>query len=256
MKVLIVEDQEYQAKMLAGLLHKYDEDIDIVEMLTGVRQTVDWLSQKPELDLIFMDVELEDGFCFDIFNEISVQCPIIFTTNHINYSLEAFYTTGIHYLVKPITKSRLDEGLDKYFTLQSKLGLGNEIRQEENPVYKEGVAQKNSKLLLKVGKKQLPVVQENIALISIVDGYVYLRTKDDKKYLVDQNLDDLERKLDAKIFFRLNRQVITNIDVIGSFYTFTRGRLKVDLRPYIEEAIIVSFKVRGDFLKWINDNIS
>lgn len=252
MNVLIIEDEKYQAKMLEKLLEK--KNISISGTIASVAEAIEYIPHNP-VDLIFMDVELKDGVCFDIFAEIEVSAPVIFVTNHTGFSLDAFYSNGIHYLVKPITKARLDEGLAKYENLKRQLGIvGNSEVINQNTIGSPANPS-NGKLLFKVGKKSIPFAIESIGYFMVTDGFVYLHTRDSKKYLIDHNIEEIMQRLPDSHFYRLNRQCITNIELIASFSTYTRGRIKVDLKPYIEEPILVSFKKRTEFLEWINQNI-
>lgn len=251
MNVLIIEDEKYQAKMLEKLLEK--KNISISATLSSVAEAIAYIPNHP-LDLIFMDVELKDGVCFDIFAEIEVTAPVIFVTNHTGFSLDAFYSNGIHYLVKPITKSRLEEGLAKYENLKKQLGIVNN-QEQTNQTTTVSPNPSNGKLLFKVGKKSIPFAVESIGFFMVNDGFVYLHTRDSKKYLVDHNIEEIMQRLPGTHFYRLNRQCITNIELISSFSTYTRGRIKVDLKPYVEEPMLVSFKKRAEFLEWINQNI-
>ena len=252
MNVLIIEDEKYQAKMLEKLLEK--KNISISNTLASVAEAIDYIPHN-QVDLIFMDVELTDGVCFDIFAEIEVSAPVIFVTNHTGFSLDAFYSNGIHYLVKPITKARLEEGLAKYENLKRQLGIVSESGEKDQK-FKENTSNPASgKLLFKVGKKSIPFAIESIGYFMVTDGFVYLHTRDSKKYLVDHNIEEIMQRLPHSHFFRLNRQCIANIELISSFSTYTRGRIKVDLNPYIQEPMLVSFKKRAEFLDWINQNI-
>lgn len=250
MDVLIIEDEKYQAKMLEKLLEK--EQINIVQIITSVADAIACIPHL-SVDLIFMDVELSDGVCFDIFAEIDVKAPVIFVTNHTGFSLDAFYSNGIHYLVKPITAARLQEGLAKYRQLRQQLGQHLDAAQQHTIKKEEEATAK--KILFKVGKKNIPFAVEQIAYLMVSDGFVYLHTLEKKKYLVDHNIDEIMQRLPATHFYRLNRQCVTNIEIISSFSTYTRGRIKVDLKPFLEEPLLVSFKKRSEFLDWINQNI-
>ena len=249
MNVLIIEDEKYQARMLEKLLEK--QQVHIVETIGSVEEAVAFIPNN-QLDLIFMDVELKDGVCFDIFAEIEVEAPVIFVTNHTGFSLDAFYSNGIHYLVKPITAARLDEGLAKYHQLRQQMG---QQLPADQPTAPAADSTSSRKILFKVGKKNIPFAIEQIAYLMVSDGFVYLYTLERKRYMVDHNIDEIMQRLPASHFYRLNRQCVTNIEIISSFSTYTRGRIKVDLKPYLEEPLLVSFKKRTEFLNWINQNI-
>ncbi|MEL7145249.1 MAG: LytTR family DNA-binding domain-containing protein, partial [Bacteroidota bacterium] len=229
------------------------EQINIVQTIRTVADAIAYIPYH-QVDLIFMDVELSDGVCFDIFAEIDVAAPVIFVTNHTGFSLDAFYSNGIHYLVKPITAARLSEGLDKYNQLKKQMGQQMPTTSSDTSMPSEENTSVR-KILFKVGKKNIPFAIDQIAYLMVSDGFVYLYTLDKKRYLIDHNIDEILQRLPSSHFYRLNRQCVTNIQIISSFSTYTRGRIKVDLKPYVEEPLLVSFKKRAEFLDWINHNI-
>lgn len=242
MEVVIVEDEQYQAEMLTNLLRKFDPAIRIVQVLRSVPEAITYFKQGKEPDLIFMDVELRDDVCFSIFREVSLEAPVIFTTSHRSYSIDAFYHNGIHYLVKPITLARLQEGMQKFYQLTNWKEKSAQPTAEEEP----------QKIILKVGRKNIPMEVRQIARIQISDSYVYLSDRDGKRFLIDHKLEDLERILPEVDFFRLNRQMIVHKSTIKDYSIYTRGRLKVSLHQ-LEEPEIVSFKRRHDFLDWVKE---
>ena len=237
MKVLIVEDEKYQAEMLVGLLQKYDPSITVTKVANSVQDTISFLNSNQEPDLIFMDVELGEQLCFSIFNQAEIHCPVIFTTSHTTYSLDAFYHNGIHYLIKPITKARLEEGMQKFYMLKGEQKVQQSTAKD--------------KIIIKTGNKNIPIQEKDITYIMIHDGYVYLHLKGQKKYLIDTHLDDLLKELNPQNFFRLNRQAIGSKAAIKEYSIYTRGRLKVAIED-MDEPAVVSFKRRSEFLKWFD----
>lgn len=119
MKIVIIEDELFAAKRLTNILKEYDETIEIAAWLESVADSVEWFSNNPQPDLIFLDIHLEDNLCFAIFDEISVTCPIIFTTATDDLAVKAFQMKGIDFLHKPIVKSELISTLEKYVKLAS-----------------------------------------------------------------------------------------------------------------------------------------
>jgi len=246
MNVVVVEDDKYQAAMLSRLLNKHYPDAQLQTVLHSVSHAVDYFNNNTHPDLVFMDVELGQEKCFDIFPQISLSCPVIFTTSHTHYSLDAFYHNGIHYLVKPITEGRLKEGMQKYLSLRGSLPLAGSTDNEEaeKPAYE--------KLLIKSGVKHIPLTQEEIELIFTTEGYVYLHTVEGQKYLVDHYMYELYAMLNPDQFFRINRQYIVHKDLIGHYSGYTRGRLKVELTKYVSEPVLISFKRRHEFEAWVS----
>ncbi len=246
MNVVVVEDDKYQAAMLSRLLDKHYPQANLQTVLHSVSQAAEYFNNNQQPDLVFMDVELGQEKCFDIFPQVSINCPVIFTTSHTHYSLDAFYHNGIHYLVKPITEGRLKEGMEKYLTLRGNQpqATAHTEATKEKPAYE--------KLLIKSGVKHIPLTQEEIELIYTTEGYVYLHTNEGQKYLVDHYMDELYAMLNPELFFRLNRQYIVHKDLIGHYAGYTRGRLKVELTRYVNEPILISFKRRHEFENWVS----
>ncbi len=248
MEVLIVEDQRYHVEAISSQLKKMGYCSTDPESTDSIEGTLDILRNGTTPDLIFMDVDLKDGLCFSIFNQVEIKCPVIFTTCHTNYSLEAYYKNAIHYLIKPITPARLKEGLDKYFKLKSSFSDVEEVTHEPIPS-----STKLKKYWIKSGRKVVPVDIHNIAMFKVHNSFVYLHTVDSNKYLIDKNLEQVEKELKTDSFFRLNRQFIVHMDLIKSFISIDHGRIRLQLDHRFEkEPVIISFKKRSQFLNWIS----
>lgn len=114
MKIIIIEDEEFAARRLERLIHEIDPSLEVVAKLESVADSVEWLSNNPEPDLILLDIHLEDNLSFAIFDRISIACPIVFTTATDELSTRAFITKGIDFLLKPIVKTELVRILEKY----------------------------------------------------------------------------------------------------------------------------------------------
>jgi len=251
MRTVIVEDQPYAADRIGRLLKKVEPEIEVQAILSSVPDAVQWFSHNPGPDLIFMDVELDQEVCFKIFEQTAIDCPVIFTSAHTKYGMDAYHANAIHYLTKPITEESLRIGLDKYQQLRNSFlekavdGLSD---NSDNEVAK-AIAEK---IILRVGKNYIPVAQSQIAYTCIRNGLTYLFMQDGTRYLVEQNLDELEKELRKDLFFRLNRQYLANINAVKYYSSFTRGRLKISLEPTIDDTVLVSFKKRNTFLEWIS----
>ena len=102
MNVIIVEDEALAAERLEMMLSHFDKDIQILDKLESVKETIDWFSKNEKPDLAFFDIQLADGSSFEIFKQIHVPCPVIFTTAYDAYALKAFQVNSIDYLLKPI----------------------------------------------------------------------------------------------------------------------------------------------------------
>ena len=114
MKVLIVEDETIAYEFLSKLLKKVDSEIEIVAVTESISQTVKFLQSNPSLDLILMDIHLSDGLAFSIFDLITIETPIIFTTAFDEYAINAFKVNSIDYLLKPVQEEELRKAIEKF----------------------------------------------------------------------------------------------------------------------------------------------
>lgn len=252
MKVLIIEDEAPAFRRLQKLLQEIDESIEIVEVFDGVKETVKWLNHHQCPDLIFMDIQLSDGLSFEIFDKVEISKPVIFTTAFDEYMLKAFKVNSIDYLLKPINKEDLQHSLDKYRNLKS------QFSEAQPPTIQELI--KNirlddrkfkSRFLVKMGEKMMSVETEDILCFFAKSGLVYLQTKGNKKYLMDQTLDEINKELDPEKYYRANRQYILNYAAIEAVHKFGKSKLLVETTFDHEEQIIVSSEKATAFKQWL-----
>ncbi|MBN2173286.1 MAG: response regulator transcription factor [Bacteroidales bacterium] len=252
MKILIIEDEPFAMQELKRLLRTIDPDIEILEMIDSVEESIKWLS-KNECDLIFMDIQLSDGLSFEIFNRINVQPPVIFTTAYDNYAIKAFKVNSIDYLLKPIEEEELVKALEKYKKLQSptasKEGFFSKKQLEEvlglyRPSYK-------SRLVVKLGDKIRHVEANEIAYFFSEDKVSFIITTDAKKYIINYSLEQLENMMNPNDFYRLNRKYIAHINAIESIDKYFNSRLKIGLKPPVEDEVLISRLKVTDFLNWL-----
>lgn len=241
--ILIVEDQPYQAEVLRDIIQKIRPNYLIEKCLVDTVSTIEYLKES-EPDLIFMDIELGDQLCFEIFDHIELTTPVIYCTSHHEFALEAFYKNGIHFLTKPTTEARVLDGLRKYELLESRLGQ----LQEAN----ETVSIPHNKYMLSVGKFTIPLDVDSIKYAYLKEKVVFIVMVDDKVYTTDITLDELGKQLNSNAFFRINRQLILHIDLIDKFCSLDGGRIEVHVKGEPKNRPVVSFKKRKRFLNWIN----
>jgi DNA-binding LytR/AlgR family response regulator len=256
MKVLIVEDEELAVERLEEMITKYDESIQIMDRLDTVKDTVEFLrSSKQQPDLLFLDIQLADGFSFDIFDHISSTKPVIFTTAYDQYSLKAFKLNSVDYLLKPVKYKELEEALDKY---KSVFGSGktnqmvdlselkNLLREVKNPYKKRFMAKHGNRLHYKA--------VEEIAYFYADDKIVYmLEHNSSKRFVLDYTLEELETQfLNPEKFFRINRKTIVSLDSINEIRTHPHQRLEIQLKAFQEIPMIVSREKVNSFKNWLN----
>jgi len=252
MKTLILEDEHLAADRLQRIINDNFQEMEVLEAIDTVKDGTQYLAEnQDELDLIFCDIHLADGSSFEIFDQVKVKTPVIFTTAYDQYSIDAFKVNTIHYLLKPIKEKEVVEAVNKLELLQAhqrpEIRLGDLKKILLNP------AEESSKrFLVKSGLKLLPKKTEELALFYIDNKVVHvLDQQDGKSYLVDYTLDELEHKLlDCAQFFRVNRKQIVNMESISAMKPHHGQRLSLDLNVKCNFDIIVSREKVTQFKKW------
>jgi DNA-binding LytR/AlgR family response regulator len=249
MRVVIIEDELPQAKQLQHLLSEIDSSIDVLDILTSVSEAIAFLPLH-QVDLIFLDIQLSDGLCFEIFEKVNIGCPVIFTTAYDKYAIEAFKHNGIDYLLKPISKAELNKSIDKFksFTI-SAIDYAHLLYSIKSLTTNMKMYKK--RFVSQAGKKLKIITSTDIAYFYAFGGGVFIKTHKNENLLIDQTLENLEQELDPYEFFRLNRKVIAHVSAIREMYPFSKSRLKISLIPQFDEDVIVSYKNIRSFMQWI-----
>ena len=251
MNVLVVENERPAADRIVKMLKKEDRSINILGIAETVEDTINRLQMKPEPDLILMDIQLDDGLCFEIFETISVDIPVIFTTAYDEYTLKAFKVNSIDYLLKPVDEEALSAALGKF----RKLHYDNKdpFRKDFRQLINEFRNQYKSRFLIKIGEKFRSVTTPEISHFHIAERNVFLSDYHGKDYGIDYSLDQLQEILDPRKFFRINRECIVNIDSISLMYSYSSSRLQLTLKGREQnDLFVVSRDKVADFKKWID----
>ncbi len=249
MKILIIEDEYPAAQKLSRLLKGADRDSDIVRIIPSVEQAVNWFKQNDHPELIFMDIQLEDGVSFEIFEQCRIDAPVIFTTAYDEYTLKAFKVNSVDYLLKPIVTADLLHALDKYNTIHRKKTENDRLLSvisQLHPMNKE-------RFLIKIGEHYKPVPVNGINCFYINERCTFIHTTTGKIYPVDYSLDKIEQMVDPKKFFRINRNFIINITAINDILAYSTHRLKIKIDNWKEkEDILVSRERVAGFKEWMD----
>ena len=249
MNILIVEDEIPAAEKLERYLKKYSEDIKVLGVTTSIDDTCSWLLEnQSSLDLMFMDIQLTDGLSFEIFNRISVEKPVIFITAFDEYAIDAFKVNSIAYLLKPITFMDLSSSLQKLDQMKKQLG-DNTLNKAVSVLSQK---QYKSRFMVKVGEHIRSIKINEIALFYADGRTVYLVNTDQRKFIIDFKMEDLEDMLDPKEFYRLNRSFIININAIEKVLVYSNSRLKVLSKIKFDKEMIVSRDKVSDFKDWLS----
>lgn len=257
MKVLIIEDEELAVKKLQKTLASVDATAEVVGVADSIRSSVSWLQQNPSPDLILMDIELADGQSFEIFDKVDVKSTVIFTTSYDEYALKAFKVNSIDYLLKPIQKEDLHAALEKLKNVRSLYSnnnstpalnvdsLVNELRQKLQP------KEYRKRFLVKHAQKLVSVDVEEIAYFYSDGRLNFFKTNDNRKFVVDYTMDDLEAMLDPDQFFRISRAFYVSVNCIDQIHDYFGNRLLLNLKPAVDKEAIVSREKVTDFKKWM-----
>lgn len=233
-QVLVVEDEEWAWENLRDMLSvsSIAENLSLARANT-VRDAVAWL-HKNEPDLIFMDVHVADGVSLEIFKQVSVSAPVIFTTAYDNYALDAFQNQGYAYLLKPFDRDDLERAIEKV----------KKLLPAEGPRFK-------TRFLVKTGIHLKSLRTDEIACFMADDKTLFVVERTGARYIVDDTLMGLAAKLDPSLFFQVNRKFTVHIDAIASMLKISRGRIRLQLVSGQDEEVIVSQERSHLFQEWL-----
>jgi len=257
MKVLIVEDEELAVKKLIKTLAAVDPDAEVVGMADSIMATVKWINSNPLPDLILMDIELSDGQSFEIFNRVSIKCPVIFTTSYDEYALKAFKVNSVDYLLKPIQKEDLESALQKMHQLKSMykqsdskadMNIESLVKELQERLQ---LKEYRKRFLVRHAQKLVSVDTDEIAYFFSDGRLNFFKTHDNKKFVVDYTMDELEEMLDPRRYFRISRSFYISVDSVEQIHDYFGNRLLLHLRPAVDKESIVSREKVTEFKRWM-----
>jgi DNA-binding LytR/AlgR family response regulator len=250
MNILIIENEKPAADKLIRLLMKIENSINILGVIETVEGTINRLQENPQPDLILMDIQLDDGLCFEIFETANIEIPIIFTTAYDEYILKAFKVNSIDYLLKPIEEGSLDAALTKFKKLYADK---DPFKRDFKQLLFEFRNQFKSRFLIKIGDKYRSVPIGEISHFHINERSVFLSDFQGKDYGIDYSLEQLQTIVDPRKFFRINRECIVNIESISLMYSYSSSRLQLTLKNMEKsDLFVVSRDKVSEFKKWID----
>lgn len=248
MRVVVIEDEPLAAQALAALLARLRPATRLLASLGSVEEAVEWLRAQPAPDLLFCDIHLSDGNSFDIFRQVAVSAPVIFTTAYDAYAIQAFQVNSVDYLLKPLQAAEVERALLKY-EARHPAALPTAVENVQRLVQ----ATPRSRFLVKHGPALRAVPVDDVAYFLAEEGVVFLVTHPGKRFLLSDTLDQLESQLDARRFFRINRQVILSIGAVQEIRPYFKGRLVLQVAPPVaEETLVVSAGRAPAFKQWLD----
>ncbi len=250
MRVLIIEDEALAAERLQNQIVQHDPAIEIAACLSTVEGAIVWLNQHPHPDLAFVDIQLSDGTCFEIFETVKIRFPIIFTTSFEQYALDAFEVNTVAYLLKPIKYGQLVKSFRKLEDMKRTF--------VSTPVHDGSVSSVGpvniykSRFLVKNGMQIKAIKTDEVAYFFSEEKMSFLVSSEYGKFPVDFSLEEIEVTLDPHIFFRVSRKYIAHVDAIREIHPYFKGRLKITLNPPVEEDVVVSSDRTPLFKSWLD----
>lgn len=257
MKIFIVEDEELAVKKLRKTLQLVDDTAEVVGEADSIQSSVDWLEANPAPDLILMDIELADGQSFEIFNLTKVNSPVIFITSYDEYALKAFKVNSVDYLLKPVQKEDLETALGKYGEMkklyttaprQSTVdfdGLVKELQQ------KLQLKEYRKRFLVKHAQKLVSVETDEIAYFFSDGRLNFFKTFDNRKFVVDYTMDELEEMLNPDTYYRISRSFYISVNSVEQIHDYFGNRLLLYLKPSTDKEALVSREKVTEFKKWL-----
>ena len=252
MKVVIVEDEIAASENLTYILNSIDPSIEVLKVLDSVKSAVAYFIEHTEAELIFMDIHLADGISFEIFEKVTINAPVIFTTAYDQYAIQAFKVNSVDYLLKPIDEEELSQAIEKFKkTVNIEKPLNNQIEgmlaflQTNNKTYKASyLVQKRDELI--------PVRTKDIAYFYIDTGVVKAITFSNESYILNKKLEDIEEELNPKDFHRVNRQFILNRNAVTTINFYFNSKLIINVTPSFNERIVASKAKASDVKNWLD----
>jgi DNA-binding LytR/AlgR family response regulator len=250
MNIIIVEDEKPAARLLQRKVEKLG--LQVNTLLHSVEESINWFNSNTHPDLIFLDIQLSDGLSFEIFENIDIKSAVIFTTAYDEYALRAFKLNSIDYLLKPIDEDDLETAINKFKARNvaaPNLSLDFEMIKKMlvNPidrVYKK-------RFTIKMGQQLKMINIEEVECFFSENKGTYLHTLDNRDYLLDNTLEQLETELDPAAFYRVSRKFIIPMKAIKEIQLHSNSRLKVILPTYKEDEVIVARERVTDFKEWL-----
>lgn len=250
MRTVIIEDEKPAARLLRRKLEKLD--IPVETMLHSVAESVAWLRANPHPDLIFLDIQLSDGLSFEIFEKLSVSSAVIFTTAYDEYALKAFKLNSIDYLLKPIDEDDLEVAVSKFRKRMATVSSPQfDLGQIRNLLGGSFAKVYKNRFTVKIGSQLKVIPVEEVECFFSENKGTYLHTSENRDYLLDGSMEQLEQELDPKLFFRVSRKFLIPLAAVRDIQMHSNSRLKLILPTYKADEVVVAREKVSDFKTWI-----
>ena len=252
--IIIIEDELHNLRLLEGMIKNIRPAWEIVQTFESVKESVNWLRNNPHPELFFMDIQLADGLCFSIFDEVDITSMVIFTTAYDNYAIQAFKVNSIDYLLKPFREKDLETAIKKFEHYRNiEQSQSKQDYSDILEAIRYGKKKYRKRFLVSRGEAWFKLEVEDVAYFYSENKITTAVTFHNQNHVVDFSLENLEEELDPEMFFRANRQVIVNIEAIEKIENYFGGKLKVRLNPSFNDDLIISRLKAISFRKWVGE---
>lgn len=250
MNILLIEDEILTAEDLKDTILEVEPNVNSIKIVHSVKEAVSFLKTKPNIQLIFSDIQLGDGLSFEIFKQAAPHAPIIFCTAYDEYALNALTTYGIHYILKPFNESSIQEAFEKFHHLKSSFFTTDLNLSKAFEWFTASQNTKDQSLLIYHQDKVIPIKIHQIALFYIKNDVTHLITLDKKKYYINKSLEELQQ-IAGDRFYRANRQHLINKEAIQEVSHAQSRKVSILLNIDYDEDILVGKDKISDFLNWL-----
>ncbi len=254
MKVIIVEDELHNYRLLRGMVEKLRPEWEIVGWFESVKSSVAWLETNPAPDLIFMDIQLTDGISFSIFDQVKVESMVIFVTAYDEFALRAFKVNSIDYLLKPIKQDKLRIAIEKFENISHVSSDSVDNRPDYHEILQaitQGEKKYRTRFLISGASSYFKLDVKDIAWFSTENRVTTAFTFNGKSHIVDLTIEKLEEQLDPELFFRTNRSSLVHINSVRKFENHFGGKLILRLIHPFDEPITISRLKATEFKEWV-----
>ncbi|KIO76887.1 LytTR family transcriptional regulator [Pedobacter lusitanus] len=253
MNIVIIEDEIKTAKALAKMILSLQPSAKIAATIQSVKTAVAYLSENVNPDLIFMDVQLADGNCFEIFKQIEVLSPIIFCTAFDEYVMDSFRANGIDYILKPFSVESIGSAFEKVALLKNFFQVNEQASLRINHLLDAtGTTGKKGFLVFK-NNKYITIQTSDIALFYIYNETTLIVTVNQEEYGIPHSLEELHKLVNPNQFFRINRQYLIGYTAVKEVEHYFARKLLVKLNIPTAEQLIVGKDKATLFLNWLDN---
>jgi DNA-binding LytR/AlgR family response regulator len=252
MKVVIIEDEPQAAQRLHKLVLELVAGAQILASIDSVKNAIRWFQENPRPDLILMDIQLADGVSFEIFDQVKIESPVIFTTAYDAYALKAFKVNSIDYILKPVDKDDLKNALNKLSNLTGNQHGTKELLDHIGQAMQMLTKKYKTRFVIKVGEHLKTIEISQVRYFFSQEKTTFCVTDENRNFIIDFTLEQLEEMLDPQDFFRINRKYFVRSSAINDIISYTNSRLKLILKGSTDSDIIVARERVQDFRTWLD----